>query len=373
MTSLTDNPQSRLGWIIAALAGILLFGAFTVWGGIPTDERAGLFWIQMVVLLLLICAFVMVFWHLLIRPLAPNARKPVTDTLSAESRRRIALVLAGGNTALFVGAFWDELWHRTYGIPFGEDFFWRPHLLMYFGFATSIFAGFWALYYLNRHLKGSFQQRFRSNSIIGLLTINALFMLYALTADPFWHWTFGQDLSAWSVPHLILLASITLSSLVAVFTYGSTLSVEKWRTFARLNFGDAVPLLLLTAILMLWLQVMLIDWDQTLLGIKIEWLGLYRPQWLLAANLLAGATLIGVIATRMLRCAGAATAVGLLTLAIRFGLLQAFDTDLMHYVAWMAVLAAAPGRLISDGILLQRWSQEKSAGLAWNGNFRCHR
>ena len=338
MTTLTQSLPRQLGWIIAALAGILLFGAFTVWGGIPTDDRAGLFWIQMVVLLLLICAFVLLFWHLLIRPLAPNLRKPVADTLSAELRRRIALVLAGGNMALFIGAFWDELWHRNYGIPFGEDFFWRPHLLMYFGFATSIFAGFWALYYLNRHLKGNFQQRFRSNSIIGLLTINALFMLYALTADPFWHWTFGQDLSAWSVPHLILLASITLSSLVAVFTYGSTLRLEKWRTIARLNVKDAVPLLLLTAILMLWLQVMLIDWDQTLLGIKIEWLGLYRPEWLLAANLLAGATLIGIISTRVLRCAGAATAVGLLTLAIRFGLLQAFDTDLMHYVAWIAVL-----------------------------------
>lgn len=338
MTTLSNNNQSRLSWSIAALAGALIFAAFVNWGGIPTDHRAGIFWLQMVVFFVLVCAFLALYWHLLLRPLAPRLRQPEADVLSADSRQRIALILAGGNMALFLGAFWDELWHRNYGIPFGEDFFWRPHLLMYFGFGTSVVAGFWALYYLNRRLRGSFQQRFRSNTIIGLLTINALFMLYALASDPFWHWTFGQDLSAWSIPHMILLTSVTLSSLVAVFTHSSTLRPGKWRTIARLKFSDAVPLLLLGAILMLWLQIMLIDWDQTLMGIEVEWLGMYRPEWLMAANLLAGTTLLGVISTRVLRMAGAATALGLFALAARLVLIELFNTDLLQHAAWLTAL-----------------------------------
>ena len=338
MTTLTNNTQSRLGWIIAALAGALIFAAFVNWGGIPTDNRAGIFWLQMVLFFVLVCAFLGLFWHLLLRPLAPRLRQPEVETLSVTLRQRIALVLAGGNMALFLGAFWDELWHRNYGIPFGEDFFWRPHLLMYFGFGTSVVAGFWALYYLNRRLRGNFQQRFRSNTVIGLLTANALFMLYALASDPFWHWTFGQDLSAWSIPHLILLTSVTLSSLVAVFTHTSTLRPGKWRTVKQITFSDAVPLLLLSAIMMLWLQIMLIDWDQTLMGIDVAGFGLYRPEWLLAANLLAGTTLLGVVSTRVVRMAGGATALGLLALAARLVLIEVFATDLLQHAAWIAAL-----------------------------------
>ena len=231
-----------------------------------------------------------------------------------------------------------RLRHRAYGIPFGEDFFWRPHLLMYFGLCTVICVAFWALLYLNRRLKGSFQQRFRSNTLIGLFILNAAFMLYALTADPFWHWTFGQDLTAWSVPHLILLTSFVTTLLITIFASVSALPQRAWRTVIDMRLSDGLPLLIIAAMLLVWLQLMLIDWDQTLAGIKLEWLGLYRPEWLLAANLVASVTFTGVIATRLLRCAGAATVAGLLALAIRYALIQLFDAEMLQYVAWVAAL-----------------------------------
>jgi len=103
-------------------------------------------------------------------------------------------------------------------------------------------------------------------------------------------------------------------------------------------WGLALALLILASILLLWLQLMLIDWDATLAGIRLEWLGLYRPEWLLAANLLACVTFTAVIGTRLLRCAGAATAAGLLALAIRYGLIQLFEADMLQYVAWIAAL-----------------------------------
>ena len=331
-------PNHRLGWTLAAIAGALAFIAFCVWGGIPAGANLGVFWLQASLFFLVICAFVLAFWHLLVRPLASNLREPQKTALPSRTRATLALVLASGGAAIYIGAFWDEIWHRLYGIPFGEDLFWRPHLLMYFGFATAIGCGFWALLYLNRHLRGNFQQRFRSNPIVGLLILNAAFLLYALPADPLWHWIFGEDITAWSVPHLILLTSFILTQLLALVLHASTGRRPEWRVLFGLKPRDSLSLLILAGITLLWLQLLLIDWDATLAGIRLEWLGLYRPEWLLAANLLACVAFTGALATRVLRCAGAATAVGLIALFIRLGLIELFQTDLLQFVAWVSAL-----------------------------------
>ena len=329
---------NRLGWWLTAIAGIIIFAAFSVWGGSPAESRASLFWLQASLFCLVICGFIFMLWHLYIRPLAPKLRQPAAVPLTSRARGVIALILASGGVSIFVGGVWDELWHRNYGIPFGEDLLWRPHLLMYFGFATAIVTGTWALLYLTRNLRGSFQQRFRSNPLLGLLILNAAFLLYALPADPLWHWIFGEDITAWSVPHLILLASFVLTQLLALVFHVSTLPRQEWRAIFNLRLRDSLSLLMLASILLLWLQLMLIDWDATLAGIRFEWLGLYRPEWLLAANLLACVTFTAVIGTRLLRCAGAATAAGLLALAIRYGLIQLFAADMLQHVAWIAAL-----------------------------------
>jgi len=332
------TANHRLGWTLTAIAGVVIFIAFTLWGDIPADTNIGLFWLQAGLFLLVICAFVLAFWHLLVRPLAPTLRKPQAAALTFRAREIMALLLASGGIATFIGGVWDELWHRSYGIPFGEDLFWRPHLLMYFGFATAICTGFWALLYLNRHLRGNFQQRFRSNTAAGLLILNAAFLLYALPADPIWHWIFGEDITAWSIPHLILLTSFILTQLLALDLHVSTWRRHEWQVIFRLRLRDSLSLLILAGIQLLWLQLILIDWDATLMGIPLESLGLYRPEWLLAANLLACVTLTGVMATRVLRCAGAATASGLLALAIRVGLIELFDAEMLQHVAWVAAL-----------------------------------
>ncbi len=334
MTTRNDH----FAWTLTGIAGVIIFAAFTAWGGIPAETNLGLFWLQASLFLLVICAFVLAFWHLLIRPLAPSLRQPQTSQLTFRAREVLSLLLASGGIATFIGGVWDELWHRRYGIPFGEDFFWRPHLLMYFGFATATVCGFWALLYLNRHLRGNFQQRFRSNTVVGLLILNAAFLLYALPADPLWHWIFGEDLTAWSIPHLILLTSFVFTQLLALDLQISTRLRQQWRDLFGLRLGDCVSLVILAAIQMLCLQLMLTEWDASLAGIPPESLGLYRPEWLLAANLVACVTFTGVLATRLLRCAGAATVAGLLALVFRFGLIQLFDADVLQFVAWLAAL-----------------------------------
>ncbi|MCY3915175.1 MAG: hypothetical protein OXG49_04095 [Chloroflexi bacterium] len=333
-----SRPNHRLGWTLTAIAGVVVFVAFTIWGGIPTESKVGLFWLQAGLFFLVICAFVLAFWHLLVRPLAPNLRQPQNTTLSIREREVLALILASGGIAIFIGGVWDEIWHRSYGIPFGEDLFWRPHLLMYFGFATAIVSGFWALLYLNRHLRGNFQQRFRSNALVGLLILNGAFLLYALPVDPLWHWILGEDITPWSIPHLILLTSFVMTQSLALALHASTWRRQEWHVIFRLRLGEGLSLVILASIQLLWLQLMLIDWDATRLGLRLEWMGQYRPEWLLAANLLACATFTGVLATRLLRSAGAATAAGLLALALRVGAIEQFDTDLLQHVAWLAAL-----------------------------------
>ena len=34
---------------------------------------------------------------------------------------------------------------------------------------------------------------------------------------PLWHWVFGEDITAWSIPHLILLTSFILTQLLALW------------------------------------------------------------------------------------------------------------------------------------------------------------
>ncbi len=273
-----------LPWIIAGVAGVGLFIAFAIWGGIPADVSAAAFWAQSAIFLLVICAFVIALWRLLIRPLAPGLRQPQKQALTFRARELLALILALGGFATVVGGLWDEVWHRSYGIPFGEDLLWRPHLLIYFGFATASVCGFWALLYLNRHLRGNFQQRFRANTMVGLLIMNAAFLLYALPADPVWHLIFGEDITPWSVPHLILLISFVVTQLLALDLHVSTWKRHEWHVIFKLRLDDSLSLLILAAMQMLWLQLMLIDWDAAIVGVAFGPLDLYRPEWLLAAN-----------------------------------------------------------------------------------------
>lgn len=330
--------NQRLPWIIAAAAGVGLFVAFAIWGGIPSDLSAGAFWAQSAIFLLVICAFVLAFWHLLSRPLAPGLRQPQKSVLTFREREVLALILASGGIATFIGGIWDELWHRSYGIPFGEDLLWRPHLLMYFGFATASVSGIWALLYLNRNLRGNFQQRFRANTIVGLLILNAAFLFYAMPADPVWHLIFGEDITAWSVPHLILLISFVLTQLLALELHVSTWRRHEWHVIFKLRLSDCLSLLILAATQMIWLQLMLIDWDATIIGADVGSLDLYRPEWLLAANLTACAAFMGVVATRVTRCAGAATAAGLLALLMRLVFIRLFDADMLQVSAWIIAL-----------------------------------
>jgi hypothetical protein len=328
----------RLQAVVLIAATLLFFVMFSFWSGVPSGENALPFWIGTGVMVVVLSLFGVATWHLLFRPLT-DGQTAEAQPISASARRAMAMLLGTGGFGIVVGTFWDEVWHRQYGIPFGEDFFWRPHLLMYFGFLVAIGLAAGGMLLMLRGT-ASLQQRFRANPVIGLLILLAAFLLYVLPADPLWHQIYGEDLTAWSMPHLLVVSSFILILLLAVAIHMSTQAQRDWSTPARLRLPDLLPLLMFAIISLQWNQFFMVEWDAEALFV------LARPEWLLPVLIVAGATLLGVMANHTLRVFGAATLTGVLGLALRFGLIQLFDVgDMMFTNAW---LLALPSMLLID-------------------------
>jgi hypothetical protein len=325
---LKNSPLERLrvGLMIAAAA--VFFVAFSFWSGVPGGEKALPFWIGVAVLVGVLAAFGFATWHLLFRPL-PAGQVARVQTFSANLRQSLALLLGISGLSIIVGLFWDEVWHRIYGVPFGDDFFWRPHLLMYFGFFSVTALAFIGLYSISRG-KGTFQQRFRANPLVGMLILLGAFLMYVLAADPIWHAIYGVDLTAWGIPHFVLITSFVLVLLMAVAIHMTAQSPRQW------SFGwspaDVLPLLMFATIFLVWNQFWITEFDS---GPRI----LSRPLWLLPVLIAAGPAFIGTLANHSLRRFGAATISGVLALALRSALIALFDVqDIMFADAWILAL-----------------------------------
>jgi hypothetical protein len=336
-------------------AAVIAFIAFTFWSGVPTGERALLFWIGVGVLLVMLVAFGWATSHLLFRPL-PAPQVVQEQSIKTSYRQAIAFLLGLGGLGFIVGAFWDEIWHRQYGIPFGEDFFWRPHLLMYFGMLVATVVAFVGLFVIMRNGRGTLQQRFRANPVIGLLILGGGFLMYVLPTDPIWHTIYGEDLTAWSIPHLLLFGSFNTLLLLAVAIHMTTQPRREWNTIRQLRFSDALPLLMFAGISLSWNQFFTTEWDGSASFV------LARPEWLLPVLIVGGAAFIGVMANHTLRVFGAATISGLLALALRFALIRLFNADTMMLVnPWVLAL---PSLILIDLLYVYRRGSWIGAAIA---------
>lgn len=315
----------RVGLLIAAAA--VFFVAFSFWSGVPRGEKALPFWIGVAALVGVLAAFGFATWHLLFRPMS----RPVqAQTLPVATRQSLALLLAVSGLSIIVGLFWDEVWHRIYGVPFGDDFFWRPHLLMYFGFFSVTALAFAGLYIISRK-KGTFQQRFRAHPLVGALILLGAFLMYVLAADPIWHSIYGIDLTAWGIPHFVLITSFVLILLMAVAIHMTAQPPRQWSI--RFRAADALPLVMFATIFLVWNQFWITEYDSGH-GFRMG-----RPLWLLPVLIAAGPAFIGTLANTSLRRYGAATISGVLALAIRSALIALFGAqDIMFAHAWILAL-----------------------------------
>lgn len=309
--------QSR---VLASILGavIVIFAALTVMAGFPAAERIPVFVVGVLVLIAVTVGVGLLTWHLLLRPLPANVEVTAQPLLSARSRHIIALYLTLGTVSIALAGVWDEIWHVKYGIPFGEDFFWRPHLMLYFGLSTLIVIGAWSWWTLMARGKGTFQQRFRANPLLGLGFIGGLYTFYAVGADPIWHRIYGTDISPWSLTHLLILTLIFTMGLLAITYHKSFISGREWQLKLDATWRDVLIVLVLAGAMLDFMLIFTIQWYSAAVGNarQLEQVLSY-PDWLLAAFITFLATLFGTTALHATRQIGSATFVGLLTFGMR--------------------------------------------------------
>jgi hypothetical protein len=325
-------------WAPAAAAafGLLVLVSMLRWAGLPRVDLA-LFVVGAASVIGMLVGIALLGWHLLLRPAA--GVRTSAPILGVVGRRRIAGVLASSGLLIAVGGYWDEVWHRTYGLAFGQDLFWRPHLLMYAGFLAVIALAAVSALLLWRRGRGGLRERFRSDPTLGSLVLLGAFLLYALPADPAWHTVYGADITAWSLPHLVLLVIISAIMLGAATLHLGTLPRRDWHGVRGLRADIALAIVAVASASMLSTQILTTEWE----GITRLRLGSLhpfwqRPEWLLPVVVVATAAFFGTFALRATRFVGAATLVGLVALGLRALLVQVFESPQMTVHPWLLAL-----------------------------------
>jgi hypothetical protein len=303
---------SILGVMVVALAALTLMAC------LPPADQIPSFVIGVIVLIAVVTGIGLLGWHLLLRPLPANLQVIDQPLLTASARRIIALVLTLGTVSIALAGVWDETWHTKYGIPFGQDFFWRPHLMLYFGLSTLAVIGGWSWWTIMTRGKGTLQQRFRANPLLGVTFLGGLYTIYAVGADPIWHKFYGADLAPWSLPHLLILGLIFLMSTLALAYHKSFMAAREWAARLNFNWRDILLVVVLAGALLDFTLIFTIQWYSASAG-SAKQLGqvMGYPDWLLAVFITFLATLFGTTALHATRRVGSATLVGILAVVMR--------------------------------------------------------
>ncbi len=351
-----------------ALIKPLIIGAFIVvvlavlafWGGMPSASELPKFLIGLIILLVLGVGIGVIGWILLFRPVP---FKIVAQTvLSPALRQVMGGLLVVSMLLQMIGGVWDETWHEVYGIPFGKDFFWRPHILIYAGLMLIVVMAGIGWVALMRRATGNIVQRFRAEPILGMLVLTGVFLLYAIPADPVWHGIYGSDLSALSIPHVLILMLLFLTCINGVGLVVTGSPMRTWRSIFRFRLGDVVPVIAFASILNSTLLLLTVDWYNLNSATVSAQKGLVfqRPDWVLPVIIVFVATWMGTLANRSLRTYGAATLIGVVSFLFRLVLVNAFENVARVPSSWLLCL---PPMLLID--LFYAWRVRRDQPVSW--------
>src|SRR5262249_21388600 len=142
-------------------------------------------------------------------------------------------------------------------------------------------------------------------------------MVYAIPTDPIWHGLYGSDLSAFSIPHILMALLNVFAFLSVCALLISATPQRRWQGVWKLTAQDIIPLMAFIAMLTTMLILLTVDWytvrDETGIRAFLR----QRPDWLPLAFIVFLATWIGSTVNRVLRYYGAATLVGVSAFALR--------------------------------------------------------
>jgi hypothetical protein len=319
------GQQSQIkwtGWLFGLVAVISLV-LLTALGGTPAADRMTTFIIGVVLTIGGMVIIGAIGWHLLIRSLPAGQKVIHKPLLTGQRRHLVGLIMVIALVNIAIGSIWDELWHSKYGIPFGDDFLWRPHQMLYFGFIVTIAIAAWGLYTVLMKGEGTLQQRFRSDPAVGMAIMTGAFLAFALPADPAWHGLYGVDISPWSLPHIVLLVLMLAMGISATAMQLSSEKERQWVAFwQQPTWRDVLIVINFASFLPSYVLVFAVEWyffpyQMPVSTPEMQNL-LSHPDWLLPALLLLMSVFIGGIALFTTRRSGIVTLIGLLALAIRF-------------------------------------------------------
>jgi hypothetical protein len=192
-----------------------------------------------------------------------------------------------------------------------------------------------------RKSKGGLPQRFRANPTLGFLVLLGAFLAYIVPTDPIWHQFYGEDITAWSLPHILLFIGFAGISLVGVAILLNTLPKREWK-FLGFKFSDVLMIVAFAFTFLMTLQLFSTEWDG-LSSIQTPnsspfW---QRPEWLFPVLILASAMFFITLVSEVTKRVGAATLVVVLAIVTRFCLIQIFDFDRATIYPWLLGLAPA--------------------------------
>ena len=318
-------------------AALLIIALLVHWGG--TARPGPLFVAGVALLLSLMLAFGLLAWWLFFSPLAIPTDKLRPLPRIRQVRQIVVLFVLLSTTLLGTGGVWDEVWHRKFG-GFGNDFLWPPHLMIYGSLAlTALFAGISLLVLVQG--TGDIRERMRRESAIGLLALVAAYLIASLPSDELWHQIYGKDITAWSLPHIIILMGQVTIWLVAIAVQHSLLP-QRSGNFAQ----EGIMLLFISLATNSLLQIGTLEWEGITqfpprnTGDLFRQAFWARPEWLYPVVIITIAVLIGMLVLSVLRRAGTATIAALLTIGLHTAQLTLFDgwAQGMTIRSWVLIL-----------------------------------
>jgi hypothetical protein len=173
------------------------------------------------------------------------------------------------------------------------------------------------------------------------LALVAAYLIVSLPSDAFWHQIYGNDITAWSLPHIIVLMGQMTICLVAIAVQHSLLP-QRSGNFAQ----EGIMLLFISLATNTLLQVGTLEWEGITqipprnTGDVFRQAFWNRPEWLYPVVIITIAVLIGMLVLSVLRRAGTATVAALLTIGLRTAQLTLFDgwAQGMTIRSWVLIL-----------------------------------
>jgi hypothetical protein len=188
---------------------------------------------------------------------------------------------------------------------------------------------------------GDIRRRFRDEPLIGLLGLTSCYLVASIPSDQLWHAIYGTDITAWSLPHLLLIGGFVLVMLAAVALQLSPAPLAPWRGLRGIREHEVPALLLIVCVTVQLLQFGTTEWEgiTTPSGVGPFW---ERPEWLYPVVAVSIALFCGTFTLHALRLVGAASLVALLALGFRAGTLALLQADAnqigLGYAAQLIVL-----------------------------------